>query len=347
MSTTIERFVPDLLPAVRKFSERTWQRPTSDEHYRWRYLESPLLRGYLAMRDGEVLATLWAFRRPWRVGDRVLHFLEVFDWFAASELRQAGLGIRALQAAMKEPEPCVLIGGREETRSLLRRLQWQIAGETWRYQLPLDGRELAAVVARRSPLPEALARLGSGLAVRTWFRPRPRRPSGRRVIATGGIGPEVDRLYEGELPWATAPLWPVEQVRWLAAGFAGAGHFLPLYFTVDEELVGWSLLHVYGGLRSGVQAEIVELYARQRDEALLAWMVSETAVRAQGFGAGGLVARAACEVVGQALERNHFLRGQSAPIQVWSKEPLELPRPFLLGGNTNDNPYLPNVERWF
>lgn len=346
MSTTIERFVPELLPAVQRFSERTWQRPGSDEHYRWRYLDSPLLRGYLAMRDGEVVATLWAFRRPWRVGDRILHFLEVFDWFVAGELRQAGLGVRVLQAAMKESEPCVLIGGREETRSLMRRLKWDVAGETWRYTLPLAGRELAAMVAQRLPLPEAVARAGSSLAVGTWFRPRPQRPSGSRMIPTAGIGEEVARLYDGDLPWGTVPLWPPEQVRWLAAGYAGAGHFVPLYFSRGDELLGWSLLRVFG-VDSGLQAEIVELYARDREEGLLTWMVAEVAALARGFGAGVVTTRSACDVVGRALQRNRFRRGQPAPIQVWSNEGLELPRPLLLGGNTNDNPYLPNVERWF
>jgi hypothetical protein len=342
VATPIERFTPSHLPAVRRFCERMWQRPTSDDYYDWRYLEAPLQEGYLAVRDGEVLATLWYFRRPWRLGARTVHFLEVFDWFALPEVQRAGLGVRALQAAMKDDDPCILIGGTEETQSLLPRLKWQVVGRTVAYALPLG----AGALVDRVPLPGILARPAAALAVAAWFRPRPRPVAGDDVVPTGAIGPEIDRLYQGELAWGSVPLWPAEQLRWLSAGHPSTGHFVPLYFVRGDRVIGWSLVRIRPSA-SGQDADLVELYAADRDEELLAWMIAETARRVVSFGVGMLRASSACPVVQAALRRNRFRRGEESPIQVWSNEALEMPEPMLVGANTNDNPYLPNPPAWF
>jgi hypothetical protein len=345
--TEIVRFGPEHVGAVRDFVERIWQRPRGDAFFRWRYLESPLLRAYLAMRGGECLATLWAFRRPYRLGSQIVHFLEVFDWYSRPELRRAGLGVRALQAAMQEPDPCILVGGTDDTRTLLPRLRWQRVDTAVRFLLPIGAGHAARALRGRARVPEALGRLGFRAIGGPWLRPRVRaRPPGGRAIAVASVGPEVQALYEGPLGYGTVPLWPEPHLRWLLAGFPAAGHFVPLYFARDEDLLGWALGRVYP-VREGCDAELVEVFAREPDPELYTWMVSETCVRMAGFAPSRISASTSCIALAQGLRRNRFLRATETPIHAWVPSGGELPAPRLLGSNANDNPLLPFAERWW
>jgi hypothetical protein len=59
-----------------------------------------------------------AIARPYRFGDERVDVLEVFDWYCLPELRNSGLGVRVMQALMKEG-PCLLVGGSPDTRGLM------------------------------------------------------------------------------------------------------------------------------------------------------------------------------------------------------------------------------------
>src|SRR5690606_1611132 len=108
------------LPALRRFAEQVWHRPRSDAFHRWRYLDSaPFHDVWLAVRDGECLAMEVAIRRPWHIGPETVTIREVFDWYALPAYRNAGLGVRVMQALMKEPVPLLLVGGSRDTQGLL------------------------------------------------------------------------------------------------------------------------------------------------------------------------------------------------------------------------------------
>ncbi|RIL01576.1 MAG: hypothetical protein DCC71_17495, partial [Proteobacteria bacterium] len=165
MATEIVPLTPELTGPLRRFAERVWTRPRSDSFYRWRYEELPLHRTWLALRDGEVLAMECAFARPYRVGDEVVEFLEVFDWYCLPELRNSGLGVRVQQRLMKE-SPCLLVGGSPDTQGLLPRLKFKIAGEAGRFVLPLGADRLARAIGQRVPaLPATLARVAARAAL--------------------------------------------------------------------------------------------------------------------------------------------------------------------------------------
>jgi hypothetical protein len=351
--TEIVELAAEHMPALRRFAERVWKRPRSESFYRWRYASLPLHRHWLALRDGEVLAMESAFQRPYRIGDETLDVLEVFDWFVLPELRNSGLGVRVQQRLMKEL-PCLLVGGSSDTRGLLPRLKFQIVGQAGRWVLPLGGERLAAAIARRVPaLPAAAARLAARAALaRPGQRPRPRRaPERGRAIAVAGVGEEVDALYRGALHYVAVPLWPRPLLDWMLGGHPALGHFVPLYFAVDDALVGWALARVYASdpldAASGCDAELVECFAPRPSADLYTWMVSEVAVRVAGFRPGVLGACTPCPLLGEALARNGFVRASENPVQLWWPGRELPPGPIAIGSNSGDASLVPFAERWF
>lgn len=349
MATEIVRLTPEWMPALRRFAERVWKRPRSDSFYRWRYEESASFHDVrLAIRDGECLAMEAAIRRPWRVGDEVVEIGEVFDWFALPEYRNAGLGVRVMQALMKEPHPLLLIGGSPDTQSLLPRLKWQVVATAERYVLPLGSARLAAALSEKLRAPAGVAELAARVSL---LRPgqRPRRrcvPRGGRAIAIAGVGEEVRELYARASPYRTVPLWPRALLRWLIAGFPAAGHFVPIYFARGDSLVGWALLRVHAG-SPGCDAEILECFAPEPDCELYTWMVSETATIAAAFAPGRLGAQTTCPLLATALRRNRFALSRTNPVQVWWPGREGLPMPMAAGSNTNDSAILSMPERWW
>lgn len=348
MSVSLQRAGEADLPTICRFSEATWQRPRSAAYYRWRYEDSrPFHHVWLALQDGECLAMEAAIQRPWQMGPETVEALEVFDWYTRPGLRGVGLGVRVMQTLMKEPLPLMLVGGSEDTRRLLPRLEWTRVATSRRFVLALGAARTREALARRG-VPSAAAELAARAAVRRpGLRPRPRAvPSGGRAIAVSRVGPEIQRLYDGEVDYATFPRWTPGILDWLLAGFPGAGHFLPLYFTIADRLVGWSLTRVYP-TELGCDAEILELFSPRRDPDLFTWMVSETALRAAGHRPGVVAGQTTCEAAAEGFRRNRFTATGENPVNFWLQGREAPPEPILVGSNTNDASIAPMVDRWW
>lgn len=334
------------LPALRRFAGRVWQRPAGDDFMRWRYEASASFHHvWLAMRDGECLATEAAIRRPWRVEDEVTEVLEVFDWYCLPELRNSGLGVRVMQALMKQPHPLLLVGGTADTQGLLPRLKWHVTATVERFSLPLGRRRLAEALVQRFRVPRAVAGIAAAAALaRPGHRPRRRKvPAAGRAVALCSVGPETLALYDRPTSYRSVPLWTAEILRWLTGGFPTIGHFVPLSFFVGGQLVGWALLRIYP-TATGSGAEIVECFAPQPEAGLHTWMVSEVATVAAGFGVEALHTQTACPSLRAALVANHFVRSGSNPVQIFWPGRDALPGPIAAGSNTNDNALVPWSE---
>jgi hypothetical protein len=348
VATEIVELTPDRMPALRRFAERVWTRPRSDAFYRWRYAALPLHRTWLALRDGEVLATECAFQRPYRIGDEPVDVLEVFDWFVLPELRNSGVGVRIQQHLMKLG-PCLLVGGSADTQALLPRLKFQIVAQAGRWVLPLGSDRLAGAIAKRVPaLPPALAKLAARAALaRPGQKPRARAvPPGGRAIAVARVGDEIQRLYRGPLDYAAVPLWPAALLEWMQGGHPSLGHFLPLYFARGETLVGWALVRIYA-TELGCDAELVECFAPRPDVDTYTWMVSEIATRVAAFDPGLLGACTACPLLGEALARNRFVQNSTNPVQLWWPGRTLPPGALAIGANSGDSSLVPFAQRWF
>jgi hypothetical protein len=127
----------------------------------------------------------------------------------------------------------------------------------------------------------------------------------------------------------------------LTAGYTGAGHFTPLYFTIDGHLRGWALTRVYA-TDNGAEACLVDIFAPRPDFALYTWMVSEAAVTLAAFEPRRIVAQATCPILQAALRRNRFTaQPERAPTHLWPKgEPPAVERVHLTMNHT-DTPLRP------
>jgi hypothetical protein len=338
--TEIVPFAPEQLGAVAHFAEQVWQRPRSAGFLRWRYLEHPHHHAYLALRGGECLAMVTAFRRPYRVGERSLHFSDAFDWYCLPELRRSGLGVRVLQRLMQDEEPVVVTGGTADTRGLLPRMRFQVPTTVVRFGLVLGAERAADLLARRARLPRALGRLAFTLS-RPLLAPRVRgAPKNARVETPATLGAEALAIDPRPGGRGTAPIWTSEYLAWLAAGSPSMGRYLPLCFRVSEVLIGWALLRIYDG-PDGRDSALLDVRAREPSAALYTWMVSEVAVRAAGFGPGLLTASTSCPHVEAALRANHFLVTDPAPIHCFSRDGAALEAPIVFGAHWGDETILP------
>jgi len=338
--TEIVAFGSEHLGVVARFSEQVWQRPRSDAFLRWRYLEHPHHHAYLALRGGECLCMVSAFRRPYRVGERSIVVSDSFDWYTLPDLRGSGLGVRVLQRMMKDPEPVIVTGGSADTRGLLPRLRFQIPGTVQRFGMLLAAERAADLIASRTHLPRLLGRLAFMLS-RPLLAPRVRSaPQGSSVEAVTKLGEEALAIDPRPGGRGTAPIWTPEYLAWLAAGSPALGRYLPLTFRVGGALVGWALLHVYEG-QNGRDAALLDVRARQSSDALYTWMVSEIALRAAASGCGLLTAGTSCPHVEAALRANRFRTLVPAPIHYWSSDGAVLDAPVVFGAHWGDETILP------
>lgn len=346
MATEIAAIGPEHGAALRRFSERTWERPRSEAFYRWRYDRCPALAGYLALRDGECVATATAFERPHRIGGETVVVRESFDWYCLPEYRRSGLGVRLMQRLMADPAPVTVVGGTDDTRDLLPRLGFRIPGEVTTFVRPLGPRRAAEALYERARVPRALTRVAFSLAA-PLLAPRLRAvPAEGRMLPVASAGPELDALYAAGSACGSYPIWRRDQLHWLAQGFPGLGQYPLLYFSRGDALVGFALLRIHETPDSGRVARLLDVFSPEPDLEQLTWMVSEAACVAAGFRPDYLAAYASHPVLAEALRRNRFRAGASAPIHYWSRE-QELRDPLWFCGSWGDAPLLPYPSRWW
>jgi hypothetical protein len=338
MAAQIVTFTPDLLPAVVRFSKQVWARPEDAAYFAWRYLDCPSQIGHLAMEDGECTAMIWAFRRPYQIGDRRVTCLDTFDWFALPSRRGALLGVRLVQALMNHPEPIVAVGGSQDTLGLLPRLQWRTVGEVTPYVLPLEGGEVGRYLERRLRVP---ASWGAGVfraTARPWFsagagaaRPAP----GAQALTAAAFDPTIPDLYADERGYSLLPVPDLDLMRWLFRGPDGLGALVLVRFAVDGDVRGWSLSRV-SATGAGRDATIIDLFARGDDARWYDWMVAETVSALRAHAPDTIHATASAAPLQHALRRARFMSRRPIPVRYWPGAVELPPLPLHLGNNTSD-----------
>jgi len=326
---------PRHLPALVRFSQRTWERPATLEFCRWRYLEAPYHKARIALRGDDCLAFLSVFSRPYRFGDASLTCLETADWFCLPELRLSGLGIRLMRQVMEEPAPIVAVGGSPDTLRLLPRLGWQQVGETTDFELVLGAQAIRSALAS-ARLKEVGRALGSWITT-AWPRHVPAAP-GCEAVPVEGV-PTLQDLYAGPLCCNTVPLPMTDQLAWLGRGQLGARRLLAIDYRRDGTRLGWALLRIDAAGQH--EAALLELFAPPADPSLLAGMVVEAARQAAAAGAVRIRAQTSCPGLQAALRKNHFGERSRSPIHIWHARGSSAPGPLHFCLNTGDAALLP------
>jgi hypothetical protein len=343
--TELVAFRSEHLDLIARFSERVWQRPRSAAFLRWRYLEHPDHRAYVALREGECIAMVGAFRRPYRVGERSILVSDSFDWYSLPDLRGSGLGVRLLQRLMKDPEPVIVTGGTADTRNLLPRMRYQIPDSVLHFGTLLGVERATALIAGRTRLPRPLARLAFLLS-RPLLAPRVRAmPQGGSVAVVTKLGEEALAIDPRPGGRGTVPIWTPGYLAWLSSASPKMGRYVPFEFRVGGSLVGWALLRIYDSA-GGRDAALLDVRARVPGDAIYTWMVSELAVHARGEGCGLLTSGTSCPHVAAAMRANRFHSFTPAPIHYFAQDGATLETPVVFGAHWGDEPILPYPSEW-
>jgi hypothetical protein len=327
-----------------------YERPRSEDFYRWSLLDAPGHRAIVAVEGDECHAMLRAFDREYLFGDRRLLCRETFDWVCVPERRREALGLRVMRAAMDEWGPLVNVGGSEDTLGMLPALRWLTIGTADSYALPLRRQLLDDLDAEQLQRLQELPRRARGPALTAatalWFRPRRRSaPAGGDVVPVASVGPEILELYDGDVGYGAVGVPDPDHLRWLTSGFSGAGQFAAYYFTIGGRLRGWGLNRLYaaGGTR---RAAVVHVYAPRPTVELYTWMVSELLVRAQGNRPAAIRTQASCPILQQVLKRLRFVRHTAQPVFFWSPTEAAPESPLHFTLIAQDSPMLPYDPDW-
>lgn len=342
--TSVVPFTPELLGAVRAFSERYWNRPREDAYYEWRYLRpQPFSRMFVALQGEECVGTLFALRKTWRVRGELLDCHEVFDWHSLAELRGSGLGIRLMRAVMRLPERVFSVGGTADVHSTLPLMGWQQLGTANAYELPLSPALIAERLHRSKGVPLWLARAAMAPLASPTFRPRRLPAPGQATVEVASeLSPDVQRLYEEESGYGMVQQPDPELLRWLTASrWSGSWRFL--HFRVAGRLRGWTMTRTYLG-KTGVQSSILEVFSPRATPETYAWMVAETALALLADRPTRILARASCPAYREALGRNRFRHaGVDSPLFTWPKFREDAPANPHFTFLHSDAPILPYV----
>jgi hypothetical protein len=256
----IEHLTPARLDAMKQFSEAVWQRPTSADYYRWRYLDAPGLTTLLATDGDRCVATLSAFSRKYHTGDGIVECLEPFDWYTLPDMKGFGVGAHLMKGLMDTGKPIVSLGGSEDTLRFLPRLGFRQIAAATEFFLPLTGR----YIMRSRKLPALARNVASpllDLAASVVYTPS--KPSAAYSFQTLPGTTLGDKLSQIDGPVGFRPAPDQGFLDWLEKG-SGTGKYFICTVNKDEETVAWLLCRLYrsGGLLHGA---ILDLRLKQAD----------------------------------------------------------------------------------
>jgi hypothetical protein len=296
---------------------QNWGPELADALVRWRYYERPSGGGtWLALNDGQCVAMLDSFVRPYLLDGRRVLVREGGDWYCLPKYRPLGLGIRLLREMLACPEPILSIGGSATTVEILPRLHWARLPDVQKFVLPIKARGLAGTLLRsRWPAGEAYANAIPGFI--------PLRPP-RRAPPPCGVG------HVAEWRPATPAGLPVPRhdglvqlleqphLEWMARIPRDVAKMLGLSFFLDDRPVGFSLSQVEPAM-TGFDGCIVHLQIAHPAQEVADWIVAETASHLAARGVGIIRSLASSPEKVTALRKAGFVGRGPLPAYWWPK----------------------------
>ena len=301
-----DRYLPSLT--------RIWNSPDTAEYMGWR-AKAPGQIIVVARKNDQVVATVSAFSKRYRIRQEEVACLETFDWHTLPEYRGTGWGIRVLQHLMNLGRPIVVLGGSQDTLSLLPRMGWKTITHGQRFVLFLSGDHI-----RGHPRLNPVLKTAGGLAgdvLGRWLRlaASQRRPSGFQVQPANSIDGRIMSICR-DTDHALAPIPDPEFWDWVMRGYAGVGFYVPLTFLERGCLWAWGVGRVYTE-RQRLVGKIVEVFAAPGARSRMAPAVRSLVAVLAGFGVSRIEAVATCPAVQAALRRNRFVPRQRIPLTIW------------------------------
>ena len=313
----VEAFTERHLPMLRRFSEAYWDRPRTEQFYRWRYLQSmPFSRTFIAHNDTDCLGLVAAFRKRYIINGAPTDCLELFDWHALPGFKGSGVGIRVVRALMREGVRVIGLGGTADVLKALPAMGFQQLGGATNFELPLVGRAIEEGFRKRVPIKVPGERWLLNALTRAWYQPR--RRMGEGVTPVAMLGEEVADLYSDRVGYDVVQVPNLEYQRWLSSGYPFTGAYSYWYFVADGKIRGWAMTRVYDadGRR---EAAIVDLFTPNPTAELYRRMVADLSSALAGVGPDLIRVRTSCPLLQASLLRNRYRPGRTVPIFTWPK----------------------------
>jgi hypothetical protein len=284
---------------------------------RWRYYDRPTGGDtWLACSEGQCVAMLDSFVRPYLLEGRRILVREGCDWYCLPKYRPLGLGVRLMRELMAAPEPGLAVGGSDATLAMLPRLGWTRLPDAYEFVLPVTARGLAGNVLRaRWPHREAYAKaIPEGVPLRPPRRART--AAAARVVEWRPGTPPAD-LPAPRRQGLVQLLEPAER-DWLVQIPRDVAEPLGFQFFLGDTPVGFSLSQIEP-TRAGFEGCMIYLQIAERSQAVVDWLVSETAAQLAARGAGMIRCWASSPEKVAALRRSGFGVRKGLPSYWWPK----------------------------
>jgi len=303
---------------------------------RWRYYDRPLGGGtWLACNDGQCVAMFDSFVRPYLLDGRRILIREGCDWYCLPKYRPVGLGMRLLRESMARPEPGLSISGADATRAILPRLGWTKLPDVQSSFLPIRARGLAGAVLRnRWPAGEIYARAIPGFIPLRLPRRAPTPPFGvNRVVEWRPGTPALLPIPQQQ---GLVGLLDQAHLDWIARMPPALAQPLGLSFLLDDRPVAFSLSQIEPAV-TGSEGRMVHLQVAHPAQAVVDWVVAETASRLAARGVGMIRCWASTPQKLAALRKTGFAIKGPLPSYWLSKSGISTPSALDAGFLSADN----------
>ena len=289
--------------------QATWNATLTHEIVKWRYYARPdEATTWLAFDDRQCIAMLDSVVRPYQLDGRPLRVRETADWYCKPSYRPYGVGMWLLRTAMRRAEPIVVLNGTEDNVAILSRLHWLDLPSATSYVLPVTVRGLTGNMMRKTwPRQEATARFVPRLPLKSLHQIDA--PRGRAAVQMiddpNRISPTASGLIQLIGPQHLAWMLAIPQMLAKAVG---------MMFVINDKPVGLSLSQIEP-TAYGYDGKIVHLQCR--DDAVLPWMISETARMLIDHEVGFIRCYVSTPAKMQAIEQVGFVKSKDVQCHWW------------------------------
>lgn len=307
----------DLQELILPFWRRQWERPFADRMFHWRFLERPQWEASLAYDDGKPVAFLDSFIRQRVVGSELRQVRETADWYSAPAYRPL-LGIRLMRKLMEAEQPMLVVGGNENTQSLLPKLGWRQLAPLERYVRPL---RLGAAVKEASrklhfPLSAIPAAVAGVFSLRIGAVRESARPAGHLSVSELKDTDTLPDIRPSDANSQLCAFLTNDEAKWLRSAPQEMGEFVLLAFLIDgvPSAITLSRLHRE---KPFTTASLLHLQSATDRSELYDWVVAETVRRLSERGAHWVTARFNAQAVQKSCESAGFRRMNSCVKSFW------------------------------
>lgn len=311
--------------AVVAHARPTWDRPTGDDYFGWRYADCPAQEAMIAMAGGACVATMFAFRRRFLTPQGERECLEPFDWHTTEEWRARGAGLLVVKKFMAGDRPIIALGGTDAAKAIFRRLRWTEIATATRWDLPRRGTYL--VERGRSPaVGRAFDLLGAA-----YYTPEWRREEVELLEPASSLAPEVERLARAQRRFALMRLPDPETQHWLARAPAAAGSFQVFHVRLGGRLAGWATVRLHRAVGMRIAA-IQELFLGDEFTAAYPAVLRGLTAMLDATSPDVITTVTSCPLVTAALKSLRFRVGDLQSVFAWWPGGTPPQGPILLDG---------------